>query len=424
MKTQGVFLQTMAADATEAQFDIIGVIGWEVAFTEMRRLFGTISESVKRVVFNIYSPGGDVWDGNGIVQAIGELGKTRETVARVQVAASMATLIAVACQKRSIASNGRFLIHNAWTVTQGDADDHEKAAQHLRDCEEEAAKFYAARTGQTEGDIRALMAEERWLTPDEAQDLGFVQDIDDPFDTSTVATVRAEIEAAGKWPMALIEIPKQDTSDTTCPKCGHRFNYNDQPETRMGCVACPSCKADVGQDACDGNKVNKDACTTDDRTESVPGSAASESDLAAMHTAEIESARVAGFNAGKSEAEGAILARARAAEDRVIAEVTDKNRVQAKLDAQVIESRKLQGERDQARATAAKHKSDLDEATAKLTRLLSGGLTFTPEVVTWEQAIAAVSGPNTSKADAYEKARKQFPEVYRAQREQDKASRK
>jgi ATP-dependent protease ClpP protease subunit len=88
MKKQGVFLQAMAADATEAQIDIVGVIGWEVAFTELRRMFGTLAETVKRVVFNIYSPGGDVWDGNGIVQAVGELGKTRETVARVQVAAS------------------------------------------------------------------------------------------------------------------------------------------------------------------------------------------------------------------------------------------------------------------------------------------------------------------------------------------------
>jgi hypothetical protein len=33
MKTQGVFMQALATDATEAQIDIVGVIGWEVAFT-------------------------------------------------------------------------------------------------------------------------------------------------------------------------------------------------------------------------------------------------------------------------------------------------------------------------------------------------------------------------------------------------------
>jgi hypothetical protein len=133
----------------------------------------------------------------GDVDSVADL---RETEARVQVAASMATLIAVACQKRSIAANGRFLIHNAWTVTQGDADDHEKAAQTLRDCEAEAARFYAARTGQTEDAMRALMDEERWLTPAEAKELGFVQEIDDPFDTAEVASVRAQWarQSAGK----------------------------------------------------------------------------------------------------------------------------------------------------------------------------------------------------------------------------------
>ncbi len=136
---QGVFLRAMASDATEAVIDVIGVIGWELSYPAMREMLRAIPESIKRVVFDIYSPGGDVWEGNGIIQEIGELGKRCETVARVQMAASMATLIAVACNKRSIAANGRFLIHNAWTQTVGDATAHEKAAQTLRDAEAEAA---------------------------------------------------------------------------------------------------------------------------------------------------------------------------------------------------------------------------------------------------------------------------------------------
>ena len=88
MKKQGVFMAEMDAGSTAVTIDIVGVIGWEVAFTELRQMFGALPDAVKRVTFNIYSPGGDVWDGNGIVQAIGDLGKTRETVARVQVAAT------------------------------------------------------------------------------------------------------------------------------------------------------------------------------------------------------------------------------------------------------------------------------------------------------------------------------------------------
>jgi len=371
MKKQGVFLQTMAADATEAQIDIVGVIGWEVAFTELRRMFGTLADTVRRVVFNIYSPGGDVWDGNGIVQSIGELGKTRETEARVQVAASMATLIAVACQKRSIASNGRFLIHNAWTVTQGDADDHEKAAQTLRDCEAEAARFYAARTGQTEDDIRDLMNEERWLTPAEAKDLGFVQEINDPFSVEEVADVRAEIEAAGKWPVALAELPKEDehagiTNDGTAGDASGADGEGGQP--------------------------------------------------AVFGLADIEAAKADGFAAGKEAADEDLRRQLLLAADAVTAHLAKISDVQGNLDAQIVETRKLQGERDQSRAFGEKTKAALDEATAKIARLLSGGMTFTPSVETWADALKAAGGD-------YEKARKQFPDVYRAQREQDKANR-
>jgi enoyl-CoA hydratase/carnithine racemase len=42
----------------------------------------------------------------------------------------------------------------------------------------------------------ALMAEERWLTPAEAKALGFVQEIDDPFDAAEVAAVRAIAQLA------------------------------------------------------------------------------------------------------------------------------------------------------------------------------------------------------------------------------------
>ena len=62
----------------------------------------------------------------------------------------------------------------------------------------------------------ALMAEERWLMPDEAKALGFVQEVCDPFEPEEYAAVRKEIEAAGRWPKALVEIPetaKQEVKD-------------------------------------------------------------------------------------------------------------------------------------------------------------------------------------------------------------------
>jgi len=412
MKKQGVFLGEMAAGAEEASIDIIGVIGWEVAFTELKRMFAMISESVKRVTFNIYSPGGDVWDGNGIVQAIGELGKTRETVARVQVAASMATLIAVACQKRSIASNGRFLIHNAWTTTSGDASEHEKRAKELRDCEAEAAKFYATRTNGTPEQMLALMAEERWMTPEETMTLGFVQSIDDPFNPEEVAGVRAEIEAAGKWPQALVEIP-QAVMVGKCKDCGAV-----QKETTPPCAACGSQNVEAVDEADSKTKENEDehagtegGKSGGEGSEAGNGGSASQSanadksgDTHESHAQGSASGYEVGYAAGRSDATGELAERVRGLQERL-----------TKAEALAA---KHQGERDKAIAkneTDAKLAADqiktltekLDTATARVRKFLDGALAFSPSVDTWADALKACGGD-------YEKAAKQYPELKRA----------
>ncbi len=375
---QGINLRAIAAEATDATIDIVGVIGWEVAYEQLRLALAAIPDTVGRVTFNIYSPGGDVWAGNGIVHEIGKMKQT--TVANVQVAASMATLIAVACDERHIASNGRFLVHNAWTVTAGDAASHEKRAKELRDCEDEAIAFYAARSGKkTSDEIRALMAEERWLTPAEAVEWGFVETIDDPFTVAEYADVRAEIVAAGKWPQGLAEMLEGETTNADATTDG-----------------AASAGGAAGQTPAD-----------DDSGEDVP--ADSGADIAAR----IDAARSEGIEEGKAAAVKELTAAA----DAVATWAEKHAALQAKLDASIAEARKLQSERDQARAALEKRTAEVTEMTAKLARLLSGGLTFTPAVETWEQALKACGGD-------YEKARKQFPDVYRAQREHDKASRK
>lgn len=365
---QGVFLQALKDDATEATINIVGVIGWEVAYQQLKDMIRSIPETVERVIFEIYSPGGDVWDGNGIVQEIGAMKQT--TVARVQVAASMATLIAVACDERSIAANGRFLIHNAWTVTQGDAEAHETRAKELRDCENEAVKFYAGRTGKDETEIRELMNKETWLTPKEALEWGFVTAIEDPFAPDDYKAVRDEIRSEGKWPVALAEIPEMEKTD------------DDETTGRT--------------------KVDEKSGTNN-------------SNLQDEAIKAIEAAKIKGFEEGQRAVNEKLQARADAAEALVLQLKADTVELSAKLDASTTEARKLQSERDQARATVEKNTVVIGEMNDKITRLLSGGLSFSPSVETWEQALA-------NCGNDYEKARKQFPDVYRTQRELDKQS--
>jgi ATP-dependent protease ClpP protease subunit len=362
---QGVFLRSMAAESTDATIDIVGVIGWEVAYQQLRDILRSIPQTVKRVAVDIYSPGGDVWEGNGIIQEIGELGKRAETVARVQVAASMATLIAVACQKRSIAANGRFLIHNAWTATMGDAAAHEKAAQTLRDAEQEAARFYAERTASTPDAMLALMAEERWLMPEETKSLGFVQEIDDPFKPEEFEQVRQEIVAAGKWPKALVELP---------PMPPPTQENADADITNAGAGDIPPVGAAVPEPAADAPPPPVNVESRD---------------------------YLAGIEAGRGIAAGEFM--------------PAREELTRRLVAAEAEARKFQGMYDQSAATVTKmekaHAAAMVQVTEQLraandrcAKFLSGSLTFSAEPQGWQEALATCGGD-------YETAAKRYPEL-------------
>jgi len=374
---QGISIRALAKDSTEMIVDVVGVIGWSVEYSKVRDILKNIPQEITRVIFEIFSPGGDVWEGNGIIQDIGAM--KQETVARVQVAASMATLIAVACKTREIASNGRWLIHNPWTALMGDAAMLEKRAKELRDCEAEAAAFYAQRTGQTIEKMIDLMAEERWLTPAETKEFGFVQTINDPFDAAAYADVKAEIVAAGKWPKALADIPVEPESIKT-----EGNNMEVKP---------------------DANAIPTGTASESTATVVLPIQPADEA---------LKAADVAGYKRGYADGKTADQAEHVQKLGIITATVEELKKQNGNLDGL---QRKFQGERDSARAQVEKLTATLKEATTKLERLLSGGMSFAPSVDTWADALKACGGD-------YEKARKQFPELYRASREQDKINRK
>lgn len=409
MNKQGIFMRAMASDATECVISVLGVIGWEVWYQNMRDMLRSIPENIKRVVFEIYSPGGDVWEGNGIIQEIGELSKRCETVARVQMAASMATLIAVACQKRSIAQNGRFLIHNAWAGVTGDAAEMEKMAKSLRDCEQEAARFYAERTGGKAEDMLKLMAEERWMMPDETKALGFVQEISDPFKVEEYEAVKQEIVAAGKWPKALVDIPKAK-EDATCPTCKHRFDYAAQPETSMGAVACPACGATVTQADCDTKQniikeVKADVLTVTSGASLVPPVTETEPAKPTDELkAEYEKGKVDGIAEGKTQSLIELG-------DQVVElknKLADSEKLAAKYQSEKDKlTAQLVAEKESAEKRVKVLRDELDAAAVKLTQFVSGALTFSPAVETWEEAMKASGGD-------YEKAAKQYPELRKA----------
>lgn len=377
---QGIFLRDLKADATEAVIDIVGVIGWDVGFGQLRSLIASLPESVGRVVFDIYSPGGDVWDGNAIIHEIG--GMKQETVARVRVAASMATLIAVACQKRTMSANGRWLVHNPWTAAQGDAEEFEKRAKELRDAQNEAAAFYARRTGKTSEEMLALMDEERWLTADEAKAFGFVQEVDDPFDVAAYAPVRDAITAAGKWPQALADVPLAvDPVEVS--------DVSEQPAQPAANVEAPEIVPTPAPDAAEAFAVALDA--------------------------EYQRGRADGLADGRAEGALATLAalddEAERLRERLKAADATSRALQSRADTLAAQLSNAQKQHDE---NTAKLRAQIDALTKRLQAHLAGALAWEPEIETWEAAMIACGQDYAKAAKAYPK----LLETYRAAQRQ------
>ena len=133
------------------------------------------------LTIDIHSPGGSVLDGYTLYNDILELRERGvEVVANITLAASMASVIAMAADKVRMKKGGRMMIHEASTMAQGDADDLRSAADLLESISDEIAGIYAERTGMSREECRELMKVETWMNADEAIAYKFA---DEKFDT-------------------------------------------------------------------------------------------------------------------------------------------------------------------------------------------------------------------------------------------------
>jgi ATP-dependent Clp endopeptidase proteolytic subunit ClpP len=124
------------------------------------------------VLVRINSPGGDVSEGFAVYDFLNTLGKPVYTQID-GLCASIATVIALAGEERKIMPHSEFMIHNPWGMEMGDADRFESYAEQLRNAEAKIASLYASKTGKTAEEMLAMMKEERWMSADEAIELGF-----------------------------------------------------------------------------------------------------------------------------------------------------------------------------------------------------------------------------------------------------------
>ena len=133
----------------------------------------------KELAIHINSLGGEVFDGMAIYSII-QRRKAKTTVYIEGIAASIASVIALAADEVIMSENSLLMIHNAWGGTQGDASEMRKQADVLDKISNEIAEIYVKKTHLPYDEIVRMMSEETWLTAEEAVALGFVDSISEP----------------------------------------------------------------------------------------------------------------------------------------------------------------------------------------------------------------------------------------------------
>lgn len=126
---------------------------------------------------HIMSPGGDVFDGYAIYNALKNTGKPI-TVYIEGLCASIATLIAAAGDKIIMNKQSQFMIHNPMiSGTAGDANELRNVAAQLDKIKTQLIDVYQKRTNLSMEQLWAMYDKETWLTPEQAQEMGFVDEV-------------------------------------------------------------------------------------------------------------------------------------------------------------------------------------------------------------------------------------------------------
>jgi ATP-dependent protease ClpP protease subunit len=227
-------------------YDEIGF--WGITAADLVADLMTISGDLE---LHLNTPGGDVFDGIAIANAL----KQRTGQVKVVVdglAASIGSVIAMAASPGQLVMmpNATMMIHDAWGLCIGDADDMGEMQQLLDQQSGNIADIYAARSGRPAADWRATMKAESWMVGQEAVEAGLADSL------GTAPAAAATAAAAATGPMAGLQVivldtkpagdkpagsPRAEDADgAPCKTCGGSGRLK-HPETGKPGKKCPSC---------------------------------------------------------------------------------------------------------------------------------------------------------------------------------------
>lgn len=159
--------------------DLFGEIGAEgitaQQFANDLRALGDVSQ----INLRLNSPGGAVFEGMAIYNLL-KHHKARKVGTVVALAASMGSVVLMACDERRIPANAMIMMHKPWGIQGGNAEAMRSYADQLDMFGASMMAAYTDRTGKTVEEIDALLSAETWMTGTQAVAMGFADVLLDP----------------------------------------------------------------------------------------------------------------------------------------------------------------------------------------------------------------------------------------------------
>lgn len=180
--------------------DYFGGISAKMFADELGKL-----KSAKQIDVRINSPGGDVFAGNTMYTLL-KSHPANVTVYVDGLAASIASVIAMAGDSIEISQNGMLMIHDPFGGSFGTAEEHRKLADLLDKVKDSIANTYVARTGMDKEQALQLMAAETWFTAEEALAANLVSRIGS--EMAMAACVRNDLFKFKHMPASLVNQEK------------------------------------------------------------------------------------------------------------------------------------------------------------------------------------------------------------------------
>lgn len=174
----GRWLNLANVQASSDTIDIFDIIGedWFGGISDTFIADRLQASSGRDIKVRINSPGGDVFAGLSIYNLLRDH-NAKVTVEVTGLAASSASIIAMAADEIIMAEGSMMMIHNAWGMAVGNTHDMVETSQLLAKIDGQLAGIYAARTGIEEGEIMTMMNAETFMTHGEAVERSFADSV-------------------------------------------------------------------------------------------------------------------------------------------------------------------------------------------------------------------------------------------------------